>query len=185
MISTGIQRSLRLTAALGVACFALCSVACNNAADEEDGATPPASTENGSTAPANGNQNAGRNTADNETDSEALATVLAFQQAVLDLELEVARTMVDEASPAYASVTSAITLLETLSNPDLDPDARDLSMPVLTMGWRGASAELVLEEGNSAIVSVTRADGQMVDVNLNYFEGSWLIVSPPDIMQLR
>lgn len=185
MISTGIQRSLRLTAALGVACFALCSVACNNPADEEDGSTPPAATQNGDATPANGNQNAGADTPDTETDGDAVATVRAFQEAVLDLDFELARTMVDETSGAHATLTSAIATMENLARPEIPDAARDVTIPTLTQAWRNATLSLVLEEGNSAIVSVTRADGQMVDVNLNFFEGNWLIVSPAEILQLR
>jgi hypothetical protein len=186
MISTGIKRSLRLTAALGVACFALSSVACNNPADEEDGATPPA-TENGTPqTPVSDDEGArGENPAPATEDRGAMATVLAFQEAVLALEFEMARTMVDETSGAYANLTAGMTTLETLARPGMPEEARELTIPQLTAAWRGATAELVLEEGNSAIVSVTRSNGESSDVNLNLFEGVWLINSPDDLIRLQ
>jgi hypothetical protein len=178
MISTGIQRSLRLSLALVFAGGAMFVAACNGDSNENgDGARPTngqsqtGSSSNGSTAP--------------QVDSEALATVLAFQEAILGLEFETARTMVDETSGAYENMTSAVGILETLSRPELPDAAREMTIDRITQAWRGATVELVLEEGNSAIVSVTRANGQMVDVNLNYFEGVWLINSPADLIRLQ
>jgi hypothetical protein len=185
MISTGIKRSLRLTAALGVACFALTSVACNNPTDEEDGATPPSS-ENGTQTPAAGNEGANaENPAPADADRDAMATVLAFQEAVLALEFETARTMVDETSGAYANLTSGMTTLETLANPGMPEEARELTIPQLIGAWRGATAEPVLVEGNAAIISITRSNGDMVDVNLTKIDGVWLISTPDSILQLR
>ncbi len=178
MISTGIQRSLRLSLALAFTGGALLIAACNGDSNENgDGAQP---TVDRSQTATNGNGSTAR-----QVDSEALATVLAFQQAVLELEFETARTMVEETSPAYADMTTAVELLESLSRPELPEEAREMTIIAVTEAWRGATAELIFEEGSSATVSVTRANGESVDVNLNFFEGVWLINSPDAIIQLR
>lgn len=179
MISTGIQRSLRLSLAIVFAGGALLVAACNGESND-NGDNAQQSAQDGSQTPTNGN---GSETP--QVESEALATVLAFQQAVLDLEFETARTMVDETSAAHETMTTAVRTLENLSRPEIPDSAREMTIPRLTEAWRGASVELVLEEGNSAIVSVTRSNGETADVNLNLFEGVWLINSPDDILRLQ
>jgi hypothetical protein len=180
MISTGIQRSLRLSLALAFAGGAMFIAACNGESDENgDGAQQTAQGDPQTSTDGNGSDNTP------QVDSEALATVLAFQEAVLELEFETARTMVDETSAAHENMTTAVELLENLSRPEIPDEARDLTIPRLTEVWRGATVELVLEEGNSAIVSVTRSNGESSDVNLNLFEGVWLINSPDDLIRLQ
>ena len=119
-------------------------------------------------------------------ESEALATVLSFQQAVLDLDLESAQELVDETTAAYESVSTAITTLRNATeNPNLPDEARQLVLGAITGAWRGATTEIVIEEGSSAIISVTRANGESIDVNLNLFDGKWLINGPDNIVELR
>lgn len=179
MISTGSKRSLRLVLAAAFACSAVFAAGCNDEAEE----TTPAS--NGTVSQNGGSTETPDPDPAPETDSEAHRTVLAFQQAVLDLELEAAQAMVEETSRAYQSVTVGLDLIETLKNPQLPDSAKQMSLDKLTESWRGASTELVLEEGNSAIIAVTKSNGESVDVNLNFFDGEWLINSPDNILELR
>lgn len=179
MISTGSKRSLRLVLAAAFACSAVFAAGCNDEAEET---TPPA---NGAVS-----QNGGANEAPDtdpaaETDSEAHRTVLAFQQAVLDLELEAAQAMVDETVPAHESVNQGLLVLENVAKPGIPDEVKQMSLATLTQAWSGATTELVLEEGNSAIIAVTKSNGDSVDVTLNYFEGEWLINSPDNILELR
>jgi predicted small secreted protein len=179
MTTIGSPKRFFLLASI-VACFAVALTGCNGETDNGDGETNA----NGSNTSANGTSGASGD-ATPEVESEALATVLRFQQAVLDLDLERAQALVDEATPAYESVSTAMTTLELLKNPEIDDDNRQLAISMITDPWRGATAEVAVEEGNSAIIAVTRSNGDVVDVNLNYFDGKWLINSPANVVELR
>lgn len=158
-----------------LACAALALSGCNGeSGDNNDGA----GSQQRPTTPAN-------NGADTQSSSEAMRTVHSFRDAVLELDLETAMSFVQEGTPAHASVREGITTLEATGNPNLPEEMRQSIISIVTGGWRGATTELVLEEGGSAIVGVTKSNGDLVDVNLNLFEGRWLIVSPNDVILLR
>jgi len=172
----GFHRSFRLLA-IGIASLSLVAIGCNS--DTDDGAGAPSGTSGGTRTPGNGG------TQTPQTDSPALRTVLNFQAAVLDLDLPAAMDYVQEGTEAYTSVEVAVRTLEGATNPNLTDEMRQSIVGIVTGAWRGAEAEIVLEEGNSAIVSVTKSNGEQVDVNLNLFEGNWLIVGPSDAILLR
>ncbi|MCR9216278.1 MAG: hypothetical protein ACFHWZ_01655 [Phycisphaerales bacterium] len=181
MTTIGFQKRFFLLATV-VACLAVALTGCNS--ESGDGETNGSNTSTG-----NGNGGANNGSTDASTpeqvDSEALATVLSFQQAILALELEEARSLVDETTPAYESVSTAMRTLELIQNPQIEDSARELALSMITGPWSGATAEVVVEEGNSAIIAVTRSNGDIVDVNLNFFEGEWLINGPDNIVELR
>lgn len=175
----GFHRSFRLLA-IGIASLSLVAIGCNS--DTDDGAGAPSGTSGGTRTPGTP-ANGGAQTP--ETDSPALRTVLDFQAAVLDLDLPAAMAYVQEGTEAHASVEDAIVTLQGATNPNLPDETRQMIVGIVTGAWRGAEAEIVLEEGNSAIVAVTKSNGEQVDVNLNLFEGNWLIVAPRDAILLR
>jgi hypothetical protein len=172
----GFHRSFRLLA-IGIASLSLVAIGCNS--DTDDGAGTPSGTSGSTRTPGNGG------TQTPQTDSPALRTVLNFQAAVLDLDLPAAMDYVQEGTDAYTSVEDAVVTLQGATNPNLPDETRQMIVGIVTGAWRGAEAEIVLEEGNSAIVSVTKSNGEQVDVNLNLFEGNWLIVGPRDAVLLR
>src|SRR5690606_16311188 len=70
------------------------------------------STTTGTTGTTQGNggsaSNGGSTQNPGDVDSEPLRVVLEFQQAILALELERAQTMVDDTTPAYQSIVTAM-----------------------------------------------------------------------------
>ncbi len=182
MTSTGPQRTLCLFFAMLLAGAVGILPGCKDPEPASNGGSSASTSETGGSSASN----TGTTQDPAEVDSEPLRAVLEFQQAILDLDLETALTMVDETTPAHQSVATAVQTLQTLrDNQSIPEEAREMSRNAIRSAWVGATAEEAANEGGSAIIAVTRANGTIVDVNLNLFEGKWLIVGPDDLTQLR
>ncbi|MFG0292007.1 MAG: hypothetical protein ACIAQF_06385 [Phycisphaerales bacterium JB065] len=182
MTSTGPQRSLCLLFALLLAGAIAIAPGCKDPEPaQNDGSSASSDSADGDST-----SNTGTAQDPAEVDSEPLRAVLEFQQALLALDLERALLMVDETTPAHQSIATAIETLQTLeNNPSLPAEARDMARNAIRSAWIDATAEEAVNEGGSAIIAVTRSNGDTVDVNLNFFEGKWLIIGPNDLTQLR
>lgn len=182
MTSTGSQRSLCLLFALLLAGAIAIVPGCEDPEPVQNNGSSASS----NTADGENTANAGTTQDPAEVDSEPLRVVLEFQQALLALDLERAQSMVDETTPAHESIATAIQTLQTLeNNPSLPDEARDMARNAIRLAWVDATAEEAVNEGGSAIIAITRSNGDTVDVNLNFFEGKWLIIGPDDLTQLR
>lgn len=118
-----------------------------------------------------------------ETTATAQGSINLFISSMEKREFDTALTCLDPASEGYKQIEQIVGTIKTNSN--IPPDAVELVKNFLSTGFVGMTGKVTQEEGDRARAELTPKTGAPLTVDINKFEGKWLIIAPQNIIQAQ